>query len=187
MELYVNGREEWRKWLEKHHSSEQYVWLVYYKKASGKPGISYNESVEEALCFGWIDGMIKKINDDYYVRRFCPRRPVSKWSVINIRRARHMLSEGRMTRAGQAFLNKVLENPDLVYNSQRTGNFEMPADLKSALEINETAINNFMKLSASRKRLYILWLENAKRDETRKKRLLKILEFAGKNEFPSML
>ena len=79
MELYVKTREEWRKWLEENHSSVQGIWLIYYKKPSGKPRIPYNEAVEEALCFGWIDGKIKRVNEDYYVQWFTPRRPAIKY------------------------------------------------------------------------------------------------------------
>lgn len=102
--LLVTTRHEWREWLEKHHRDYKEIWLIYYKKTSGKPGISYEESVEEALCFGWIDGAIKGIDQETYAGRFTPRRPKSPWSNSNRERVARLLREGRMTQAGLAIL-----------------------------------------------------------------------------------
>src|SRR5947207_907173 len=102
--LLVTTREEWRVWLAKHHHEYKEIWLVYYKKTSGKKGISYDESVEEALCFGWIDGAIKGIDQETYAGRFTPRRAKSPWSVSNRERVSRLLRDGRMTEAGLAVL-----------------------------------------------------------------------------------
>ena len=98
--LYVAKRKDWRDWLKKHYKTEKEIWLVYYKKATGKPRIEYNDAVEEALCFGWIDSLIKRLDDDRYARKFTPRKPDSRWSTINRRRyarvaARGLLAEDR--------------------------------------------------------------------------------------------
>ena len=107
-ELYVETREEWRSWLEQHHNSEHELWLVFYKKSTGKTGMSYTDSVAEALCFGWIDGLKKGIDEQRYAYRFTPRKLTSKWSPSNIRRATQMIDEGRMTAAGlKAFDHRV--------------------------------------------------------------------------------
>ena len=95
MELYLKTREEWRKWLEENHSKAEEIWLIYYKKPSGKSRIPYTDAVEEALCFGWIDGKIKRINDDYYIQRFTPRRPGSKWSKLNMERVQKLIKKAR--------------------------------------------------------------------------------------------
>lgn len=102
--LLVTTREEWHAWLAKHHHEYKEIWLVYYKKTSGKKGISYDESVEEALCFGWIDGAIKGIDQETYAGRFTPRRTKSHWSVSNRERVARLLRDGRMTEAGLAVL-----------------------------------------------------------------------------------
>lgn len=102
--LLVTSRQEWRTWLTQHHTSHKEIWLVYYKKTSGKVGITYEESVEEALCFGWIDGAIKGIDAETYAGRFTPRRPKSPWSESNRSRVARLLQEGRMTKAGLAVL-----------------------------------------------------------------------------------
>lgn len=102
--LLAQSAQEWRAWLAQHHSDKQEIWLIYYKKTSGKTGISYEESVEEALCFGWIDGAIKGIDGETYAGRFSPRRAKSPWSESNRVRVKRLLREGRMTEAGLAAL-----------------------------------------------------------------------------------
>lgn len=104
--LYVTRREEFRKWLEKNHKSRKEVWLIQYKKATKKPSINYVEAVEEALCFGWIDGLEKRMDDERYALRFSPRRPRSNWTETNKDRARKMIAEGKMTEAGLSSLPK---------------------------------------------------------------------------------
>ena len=102
--LLARSRQEWRDWLTQYHRDRKEIWLVYYKKTSGKTGISYDDSVEEALCFGWIDGAIKGIDEETYAGRFTPRRPRSPWSDSNRARVARLLQEGQMTEAGLAVL-----------------------------------------------------------------------------------
>ena len=102
--LLVKSRQEWRNWLIEHHQDRKEIWLVYYKKTSGKTGISYDDAVEEALCFGWIDGAIKGIDVETYAGRFTPRRPRSPWSASNRARLARLLQAGQVTEAGLAVL-----------------------------------------------------------------------------------
>lgn len=102
--LKVRNSLEWRRWLAKHHADTKEIWLVYYKKTSGKPGISYEESVLEGVAYGWIEGQIKSIDEQSYAARFTPRRPKSNWSASNIARARKLLAEGLMAEPGLATL-----------------------------------------------------------------------------------
>ena len=102
--LLVSSSQEWRMWLAQHHEEKKEIWLIYYKKTSGKTGITYEESVEEALCFGWIDGAIKGIDGDTYAGRFTPRRAKSPWSESNRVRVARLLRDGKMTEAGLAVL-----------------------------------------------------------------------------------
>ena len=102
--LLVSGRQEWREWLAQHHQDRKEIWLIHYKKSAGKVSISYEDSVEEALCFGWIDGTTKGIDEQRYAGRFTPRRPKSPWSASNRERVARLLREGLMTEAGLAVL-----------------------------------------------------------------------------------
>jgi uncharacterized protein YdeI (YjbR/CyaY-like superfamily) len=187
MELYVTTRKEWRKWLEKNHSTVNEVWLRYYKKPSGKPRIPYADAVEEALCFGWIDGKIKKINDDYYIQRFTPRRPGSRWSKYNIERVSKLIRKRLMKPAGLEAFKHSIEKPHLIYDNRTDGNPVFPDDLMIAFGSNKTAFNNFMEFTQSSQRIYIDWLNSAKRQETRLRRIEKIVGLAEKNIRPGMM
>jgi uncharacterized protein YdeI (YjbR/CyaY-like superfamily) len=184
MELYVKTREEWRKWLEENHTTVHGIWLIYYKKPSGKPRIPYDEAVEEALCFGWIDGKIKRVNEDYYMQWFSPRRPVSRWSELNMSKVRNLIKEGRMKPAGLLAYEAAIKKPSLIYNTKKDENLIVPDDLLIALKNNDISYNNFMKFPPSSRRLYVFWLNDAKRAETRKARIAKIVDRSEKNIKP---
>jgi uncharacterized protein YdeI (YjbR/CyaY-like superfamily) len=186
MELYLKTRQEWRKWLKKNHSSSDGIWLIYYKKPSGKPRIPYNDAVEEALCFGWIDGKIKRINEEYYIQRFTPRRRGSRWSKYNVDRVRKLINEGMMQPAGLLAFKETLEKPELIYENRTDGNPVMPDDLGEALNKNKKANNNFLNFPLSARRMYLEWLKSAKREETRTRRINKIIELSEKNIRPGI-
>jgi uncharacterized protein YdeI (YjbR/CyaY-like superfamily) len=181
MELYVKTREEWRKWLEENHSNMRGIWLIYYKKISGKPRILYNDAVEEALCFGWIDGKIKRVNDDYYIQWFTPRRSGSRWSKLNISRIQKLIKEGRMKPEGLSAYEEANKKPELIYDIKTETNMPAPDDLIDALRKNTVAYNNFINLPPSSRKLYIFWLNNAQRAETRNGRIAKIVDRSEKN------
>jgi len=181
MEVYVKSREEWRKWLEENHSIVQGIWLIYYKKISGKPRVSYNDAVEEALCFGWIDGKIKRVNDDYYMQWFTPRRPGSRWSKLNMNRAQKLINEGRMRPAGLVAYKETIKKPELIYDIKSETRLPLPDDLIEALKKNIVAYNNFINFPPSSRKLYVFWLTSAKRAETRQGRITIIVERSEKN------
>jgi uncharacterized protein YdeI (YjbR/CyaY-like superfamily) len=187
MELYVKNRLEWREWLEKNHSTVGEVWLIYYKKPSGKPRIPYTDAVEEALCFGWIDGKIRRINDDYYIQRFTPRRSGSRWSKYNIERVKRMIILGQMKEPGLEVYQEALNKPDLIYENISDSDPVIPGDLLSALKDNILSYNNFLSFPVSARRLYIEWLNSAKKQETRPRRIDKIVKLSEKNLRPGML
>lgn len=187
MEIYFKTRQEWREWLEKNHSSSDGVWLIFYKKASGKPRVGYDEAVGEALCFGWIDSKLKKVNEEYYIQSFTPRRKRSLWSKYNMNRVKKLIDEGLMTPAGLAEYQKALDNPKLVYDNRNDAVPDIPEDLMDALILNPEAHRNFMNFSPSNRRIYIFWLNSAKREETRKNRIRKIIEQSEKNIKPGMI
>lgn len=186
MELHYTKTSQWNRWLEKNHLSEKEVWLVYYKKPSGKTRIPYNEAVEEALCFGWIDGKIRTVNEEYYIQRFTPRRKDSSWSKLNIERVKKLISEGRMKKAGLDAYQVYLDNPSLFADRDKSVP-DLPEDLKTALQDNGKAWENFSKFPDSSRRNYIGWILAAKRPETRAARILKITGLAEKNIKSSML
>ena len=181
MELYVKNRVEWCKWLEEYHNSVDGIWLIYYKKPSGKPRIPYNDAVEEALCFGWIDSKIKRVNDDYYIQWFTPRRSGSRWSELNMKRVEKLIKEGRMRQEGLSLYQEALKKPQLIYDIRKETNIKVPDDLQSALTNNPVALNNFNNFPPSGRRLYVFWLNDAKRPETRQSRILKIVNNSEKN------
>lgn len=174
-EYYAKDAKEWRGWLAENHTSAKEVWLIFYKKHTGKPCPSYNEAVEEALCFGWVDSIKRGIDDERYAFKFTPRKPSSGWSPSNITRARKLIGEGKMTPAGMKLVEAAKasgawDNPVI------PPTFEMPPEFKKMLAENKVAGAFFETLSPSQKKQYIGWIASAKRDETRQKRLRKALQ-----------
>ncbi len=181
--LYVTDRAEWRAWLEKNHDSEAYVCLVFYKKHTGQPCIPYDDAVEEALCFGWIDGIIHRIDDQSYVRRFTPRRDGSNWSALNKKRAAKMIREGKMTEAGAAKLSYSGCEDDYGTTPDRDSQgLIVPKCLEQALAGNPKARENFDNLAPSYRRQYIGWIESAKKEETRDKRVAEAIRLLAENK-----
>jgi uncharacterized protein YdeI (YjbR/CyaY-like superfamily) len=157
-------RKTWRSWLEKNHTSEQELWLVYYKNSSGKPTISYDESVEEALCFGWIDGIIQKIDEEKFARRFTPRRAGSRWSLANIARMKKLQEEGLL------HASAVVPDEKTEVVPARQLDLPVPDELARELKKNSRARKTFKSLTPSHRREYLRWVTSAKREETRERR-----------------
>jgi uncharacterized protein YdeI (YjbR/CyaY-like superfamily) len=170
-ELYVADRHEWRAWLEENSGTRKQVWLVYYRNCVEKPTVPYDDSVEEAICFGWIDGVIKKLDSERYARKFMPRRAKSRWSESNKKRAEKMVEEGRMTEAGLAAIREAKRNGEWFRTPSSRKEIVVPTFVRDALAKNRKASVNFEKLADSDRRMYVLWVSSAKREETRKKRL----------------
>lgn len=187
MELYFKTRNEWHKWLEENSLKYQEVWLVYYKKPSGKPRIPYNDAVEEALCFGWIDGKIKRINEEYYIQRFTPRRQGSRWSKYNVERVERLKKQGLMRPSGLKAYQEAIDKPELLYNNNSDGDPTIPDDLLVNLVKNKKSNTNFLNFPPSARRTYIEWLNSAKRADTRLRRIEKIILLAEKNQRPGMI
>lgn len=180
--IYPKSRKEWRCWLLKNHTKENEVWLVYYKKHTGKPTISYADSVEEALCFGWIDGLKKSIDIEKYAHRFSPRKPGSKWSPVNTKLAKKLIEEGKMTEAGLAAFNQRVSYDQLVLKTGEIQELSLTPEIEAGLKGNLIAWNNFNNLAPGYRKQYLGWLLNAKKPETREKRLKEAIELLAKNE-----
>ena len=185
--LQIDNRNDWRVWLFQKHNSESDIWLIYYKKHTAKKSIPYNDAVEEAICFGWIDTTVKRIDDERYMQKFLPRKKNSKWSELNKIRALKLIKEEKMTEFGLEKINEAKQNGnwDNAYGSKEKQ--EIPKDLLSALSKNKIALNNFINFAQGYQNNYIYWINDAKKDETRKRRIAKVLERASENIKPGMM
>jgi uncharacterized protein YdeI (YjbR/CyaY-like superfamily) len=168
-------RGEWRMWLEENHDEKIYVWLALYKKESGKKRLTLEEAVEEAMCFGWIDGKLKRFDDEKFILRFSMRKANSVWSKINKERAERLIKSGKMTTAGLAKIEEAKKTGlwDSAYTSKTKES--IPLDLEQALMKDNKAWNNFQNFANSYRNMYIAWVSNAKTAETRVKRIKKIV------------
>jgi uncharacterized protein YdeI (YjbR/CyaY-like superfamily) len=181
--LYVPERADWRAWLERHHKTETEVWLIYYKKHTGRPTIPYDCAVEEALCFGWIDSTVKRIDDEKYAQRFTPRKDNKNWSDPNKKRVRKLMKEGKMTKAGLAKISdEVLSQLESSSAQKKREALVIPAYFKEALIANEHAWANFNNLAASYRSDYVHWVTSCKKEETRDRRLKEAVELLALNK-----
>jgi len=182
-QLYFVDRDKWREWLGENHAASSGIWMVFYKKATSKPTIPYDAAVEEALCFGWIDSIIKRIDDEKYVRKFTPRKDKSDWSALNKKRVAEMIKAGRMTEAGLAKIRAAKKNGCWNRDGKTPRSLEMPSEFAEALASNKKARENFEKLAPTYRRHYLGWIAAAKRRETIKRRIdesIALLERGGK-------
>jgi uncharacterized protein YdeI (YjbR/CyaY-like superfamily) len=170
--LYVTHRAQWRGWLQKNHKQKPEIWLVFYTKASGKPSIPYNDAVEEALCYGWIDSIVKKLNADGRGQRFTPRRPKSRLSEMNKARVRRLVEGGKMTKAGLDAIGDVLDEP-----------FVIPADILDALKADDQTWRNFEAFPEGYKRIRVGWIDSSRRrPEVFKQRLDYLVRMTAQNK-----
>lgn len=175
-QVYCPDRESWRSWLEEHHESGEPIWLIFYKKETGKATLSYEEAVEEAVCFGWVEVLVKKIDSERYAQKFTPRKVKSEWSTSSKKRVERMIEQGLMTEAGMRTVRTAKENGmwEKVPLVERAN--EVPDDFRALLEETPPAFEYFESLAPGYKRQYIAWIISAKRDETRQRRLAKAIE-----------
>ena len=170
--LYITDRKAWRAWLSENHAKEKEVWLIYPKKASGKLRIPYNDAVEEALCFGWIDSKVKRVDENSYAQRFSPRNPKSKYSQANKERLRHLVSLGLVLPTVQATLGEALSEE-----------FAIPQDILKEIKTNKVAWENFQNFSPAYQRIRIAFIEGArKRPAEFNKRLKYFIKMTEKNK-----
>jgi uncharacterized protein YdeI (YjbR/CyaY-like superfamily) len=178
MQLYFQAPQEWRDWLEANHDRVGEVWMVFYKTHAGVPTITYEDAVEEALCFGWIDSLIRRLDDDRYARKFTPRTNTTRWSAANLRRMAKLEAEGRMTPVGRAKLDPST-TPDTP-PSART--LEVPGYFQEALDAEPAAREFFSQLAPSYRRQFVGWVISAKREATRQRRLAEAIATLARGE-----
>ena len=182
--LDVRTRKDWRQWLAKNHAKETEIWLVFHKKHTGVSNVPYEETVEEALCFGWIDSIIKRLDENRYARKYTPRTPGSPWSELNKARAEKMIKEGRMTDAGLALIHEAKSSGEWGQKRSRPHipADEIPQEFRDALAGNPEAEKNFSALAPSYRTHYILWIALAKRAETRQRRVEEAIQKLERGE-----
>jgi uncharacterized protein YdeI (YjbR/CyaY-like superfamily) len=171
--LYVITRKEWRAWLKANYKTKKVIWLIFYKKASGKPRISYNDAVEEALCFDWIDSTAKKIDDKKFAQRFSPRNPRSGYSQLNRERLRKLIKEGVAIKEVSDKLTPILD----------AEKFEIPADILRAIKSDKQAWKNFQAFPDAYKRIRVSYIDHSRiRPEEFQKRLAYFIKQTAANK-----
>ena len=168
-------REEWRAWLAENHASRDEAWLLHPKKGSPQPGLAYLEALEEALCFGWIDGLLHTVDKDSFALRYSPRKKNSIWSPSNKARALRLIRQGRMTQAGLQKVAEARTNGRWKAASEREATARIPPDLRRALRTRAGALPAFRKLAPSLRKQVLHWMASAKRPATRDKRIKAIV------------
>jgi uncharacterized protein YdeI (YjbR/CyaY-like superfamily) len=181
--FHPKSRQEWREWLQNNYDKKTSVWLIYNKKKSNIPTVSYGEAVDEALCFGWIDSTAKPLDEEKYMQFFSKRKAKSVWSKINKDKIDRLTKEGLMTKAGFESVETAKQNGSWTILDDAEA-LIIPADLEIAFQKRQNARNYFLNLSRSDKRNILQWLTLAKREETRQKRIAEIVELAEQNLKP---
>jgi uncharacterized protein YdeI (YjbR/CyaY-like superfamily) len=178
--FYAKTRKDWRKWLQKNQTIEKSVWLIMYRKISKTPSVYYDEAVEEALCFGWIDSKPNKRDEESYYQFFSQRKPKSNWSKLNKTRVAKLIAQGLMTGSGMAMINLAKEKGTWTA-LEKVDQLIIPPDMKKLFDKNKTAYKNFLLFPPSTIRGILEWILNAKKPETRQQRIAQTVTLAEKN------
>jgi uncharacterized protein YdeI (YjbR/CyaY-like superfamily) len=177
--LYVTDRKDWRFWLAKNHHKEKEIWLIYYRKETGKPRISYNDAVEEALCFGWIDSIQKKMDEERFVQRFSVRKKGSELSQANKERILKLIAQKKMTRAGLSAVAHIFTPETEIKNE-----FTIPPDILEPLKADKEAWKNFLQFPLSYQRIRIGYINSRRRHgkEIFEKSLVHFIKMTARNK-----
>lgn len=181
--FYPKSRKDWRLWLKKNHNTKQFIWLILYRKESGKPTIGWSDAVEEALCFGWIDSTRKSLDKERFIQFFTKRKPTGTWSKINKEKVKQLIADGLMTKAGLESIETAKKNGAWTILDS-VEELEIPKDLTKAFKAHPGSKTYFMNLGKSVKKRMLHWLLFAKRPETRQKRITEIAELAARGLKP---
>ena len=180
---FFKNSDAFRKWLQRHHATHTELWVGYYKKSSGKGGLVYPEALDQALCFGWIDGQVRSIDRDCYMQRWTPRRARSYWSAVNIRKIQALIDAGLVAPAGLATFQARTDAPPGKYsNENKEASFD--AAMLRQFKANRPAWHWFEAQSSSFKRVAVHWVTSAKKPETRATRLATLIASAERGEKP---
>jgi uncharacterized protein YdeI (YjbR/CyaY-like superfamily) len=180
------SREAWRAWLDQHHASSQGTWLVFAKKHTGLPTLSYDDAVQEALCFGWIDSLMKSIDDRFHMQMFTPRKPKSAWSATNKARLAKLMKAGAVTPAGLAAVAEAKKSGSWSTYAE-VDKLIIPPELKRAFDANPDAKKNWPTYTPSAQRSFLHMVNNAKRPETRERNVARVIDLVGRKVSMSAL
>jgi uncharacterized protein YdeI (YjbR/CyaY-like superfamily) len=178
---FFKSSAHFRVWLEANHATAEELWVGFYKKASGRPSVTWPESVDQALCFGWIDGVRKSIDEFSYKIRFSPRKPRSIWSVINIKRANELAAQGLLAPAGKKAFDRRTLNRSGIYSYEQRPQ-ELPDPYRATLKQNMAAWDFFEAQPPSYRRVVTWWIISAKKEETKFKRLERLIKFSAQGQ-----
>jgi uncharacterized protein YdeI (YjbR/CyaY-like superfamily) len=178
------SRLQWRRWLQRNHGKKESIWLVYYKKETGKPTISWSEAVDEALCFGWIDGRKKSVDDETFMQLFSRRKPNGTWSKVNKEKVRLLTEEGLMTKTGLDCIEAAKKNGSWSILDD-VEELKIPKDLEKEFKSFPGSRRYFNSLSRSVRKSILQWLVLAKRPDTRRRRVVEIAELAARKQKPA--
>ncbi|OQX98632.1 MAG: hypothetical protein B6I20_10845 [Bacteroidetes bacterium 4572_117] len=173
--IYFKDRDSWRQWLAKNYSTVTGIWFVYYKKHTGKPSVSYTNSVEEALCYGWIDSIKKRVDDERYVHKFTQRKDKSKWSWTNKKLVKQLIENGKMTNAGMKKVEAAKQNGEWYKKEVNIIDFSFSDNVLATFKLNKTAFNNYNLLTNKQKAQYTAWIMSTKKEQTQINRLNKLI------------
>jgi uncharacterized protein YdeI (YjbR/CyaY-like superfamily) len=174
--LDFSDRLAWRSWLEDHHATSSEAWLIIQRVGSKLEGLSLDQAVEEALCYGWIDGKLQRLDDQRYLLRFSPRKPNSVWSIRNIQRVEELVRRGVMTEAGMTAVQEGKKSGQWEAAIDRENTDVIPPELEAALRRRKGAIAAYRNLPESQKKQYMYWIQSAKREQTKGKRIEEIIK-----------
>lgn len=178
--LHVQTVVQWRDWLDQHHSSEAEVWLIFHKQHTGVASLDRKDALDEALCFGWVDSLVKRLDDRRYALKFTPRRADSRWSEANRKRYAELKASGRLMPAG--IKRPPTERGYAPRPPRRALPSTLPTYIQTALKKNPRALRNFEALTPSQRRRYFAWIESAKREETKERRLKEAIHLLAAGE-----
>ncbi len=184
--VHVGTRAEWRAWLAKHHATSPGIWLVSYKKHTGKPRLEYDEAVEEALCFGWIDSLVRRVDEERAAQLFTPRKRGSGWSPSNVDRFARLVKARLMTAAGLAHKPTARTKLKPVDNKTAGDLARIPGSITAPIRKNAAAWKNFRTMTAAQRGMYVRWVMDAKKDETRDRRIAELIARVEQNEKPGL-
>jgi uncharacterized protein YdeI (YjbR/CyaY-like superfamily) len=187
--VHPKTRSSWRQWLQNNHSSSPGVWLIYYKKHSGKRAFSYAESVEEALCFGWIDSVPRKLDEKRAMLKFTPRKPGSAWSQLNKQRIKKLVKSGMMTDAGLSKIKRAKKDGSwhkLTSADSHIDNDSLPGELLKGFGRNKKALENFRSFAPGYRKQFLFWISSAKRPGTKEARIKQTIRMAAANKKPGV-
>ena len=178
--IFFADAQKFRAWLAKNHDKLDEAQIGFYKKGSGIPSMTWQEAVDQALCYGWIDGKVNRIDDVSYMHRFTPRKPTSNWSAVNIKRAKELIEEGLMQPAGLEAFNRRSEDKSAIYSYEQRKNPKLPPEYEKRLRKNKKAWSYFDKQAPYYKKVVVYWVTSAKKEETRLRRLQQLIGHSEK-------